>query len=76
MAKTKTPKLPTFEILFEDIGTIVLIRPITYKGKKWIEENVQTESWQWSGDSLASEPRMALGVAEGARNDGLVVTML
>lgn len=38
-------------------GTVTLIRPLTKAAKRWLQENVHSEGWQWWGDALACEPR-------------------
>jgi hypothetical protein len=42
-------------------------------GKDWITENVQTESWQWLGDTLAIESRFAAELADGMISAGLEI---
>jgi hypothetical protein len=60
------------DIIIENHGSVVLVRPITNTGHKWIDEHVDSEGWQWFGDALAVEPRYVGGLVEGAVNDGLV----
>lgn len=54
-------------------GTIVLFRPLTDQARAWIEENVQTEPWQWFGGGLCVEHRYAHDLADGMERDGLNV---
>ncbi len=54
-------------------GTIVLVTPLTAAGWSWIEERVQTEPWQWLGDSLAVEHRYAGDLVHAMRTEGLEV---
>ena len=44
-------------VAIENHGSIVLVRPLTEEAKAWLEENVETESWQWWSGALAVEPR-------------------
>jgi len=34
-----------------------LVEPKTREAKQWVNENVDSEQWQWQGDSLAIESR-------------------
>ena len=63
----------TADILIEDHGSVVLARPLTEAGKSWLDENVESEGWQWLGGALACEPRYVGVLVEGARGDGLGV---
>ena len=65
-SRSKTKKTNT-DIKIEDCGTIVMITPISRKGKKWVKENMQYESWQALGNGIASDPRMAQNVIEGMK---------
>ena len=43
-------------------------------GREWLNENVQTESWQWLGNSICcDDTNMAMSIAKGAQADGLEV---
>jgi hypothetical protein len=61
------------DIRFENHGTICIIQPLTGRGVEWVNENISYESWQQMGGGIASEPRMAQAVAEGAQEAGLTV---
>ena len=52
-------------------GTIVLLTPLTAKAGRWIDDNVEIESWQRFGDVIAVEPRYVGGLIAGAIQDGL-----
>ena len=62
------------DITINNQGTIVLITPVTNAGQVWMWSNVESESWQWVGPSLAVDQRYADAIAEGAMGDGLNVT--
>ncbi len=49
---------------FENNGTTWSIVPETKKALKWMEDNLATESWQWLGNTLVVDHRMAQGVRE------------
>jgi len=69
----KTIAVPQADLAFENGGSIVMIRPLNEVGRRWLDDNVHTESWQHFGGAIAAEPRMAVVVYDGARNDGLEV---
>jgi hypothetical protein len=46
---------------------------MTPAGREWIAENCQAESWQWMGETLNIDTRMAEDVLEGMKADGLTV---
>ena len=52
-----------FEV--RDEGTVVLIIPMTEFAKKWIDENVQVDSWQWLGQGFAVDHRCAEDLLQG-----------
>lgn len=63
----------TPDVIVHNGGTLFQFEPQTQAAKDWIEQNVQTESWQWFGGSLVVEHRYAAQLAEGMIADGLVV---
>jgi hypothetical protein len=72
MAK-KSAKKPAADLVVENAGSICMLRPTNEVGRRWIEENVQPESWQWFGGALAVEPRYIFEIVDGAESAGLVV---
>ena len=63
---TRTP-----DVLVCNEGT-VFFRPLTSRGKQWIEEHVQPDA-QWFGSTLVVEHRFAWGLAQGLKDAGLVL---
>lgn len=63
------------DILVEDHGSVVLLRPLTRAGGVWLHDNVSSEPWQWLGAALAAEPRLVQPVIAGAEADGLRVAV-
>ena len=61
------------DIKVENHGSIILFTPLTTKAKRWVNENLPLESWQWLGKSFAVEPRYADDLVSGMQNDGLKV---
>ena len=56
------------DIQIENHGSLYLFRPLNDEAKEWLEENTDG---QWWGGALAVEPRYAVGLAEGAAENGL-----
>lgn len=52
-------------------GSIVQIKPISQAATDWLDENVESEGWQWLGRSLSIEHRLAEPVIEGMLDAGL-----
>lgn len=65
------PVEPPADFALSHYGSIVLLRPLTPRCRRWIERNVATEGWQWFGGSLALECRYVDLLVEGMREDGL-----
>jgi len=53
------------------LASMVLITPVSYVGRQWIDENLQVEGWQWLGGSLAVDKRYAAPIVDGMIGDGL-----
>lgn len=49
-----------------------LIQPKSETAKQWIDENVQTEPWQWLGDSLAIDHHYIDTIATAIQEVGLI----
>ena len=64
----KTP-----DVLVNNVGTLYTFCPLTLRAQEWIDEHVQTESWQWFGHALVVEHRYAWGLAQGMKDAGLVL---
>ena len=54
-------------------GTVWQFLPLTRKGKAWVEENLNLQSWQWLGKTFSVEHRYGESIVNGMRGDGLVV---
>src|SRR5262249_55207634 len=72
-AKKSAPVVSTPDVLVANAGTVFTFCPLTARGKLWIEENVETEGWQWLGATLVVEQRYASGLAQGLVDAGLVL---
>jgi len=60
------------DVLVHDAGTLFSFCPLTPHAKTWIDEHVQREV-QWFGHVLIVERRYAWALAQGMKDDGLVL---
>ncbi|MFZ0806647.1 MAG: hypothetical protein WAN03_10715 [Candidatus Sulfotelmatobacter sp.] len=63
----------TPDVLVNNVGTLYTFCPLTLRAKEWIDEHVQDDA-QWFGHALIVEHRYALGLAQGMKDDGLVLS--
>jgi hypothetical protein len=64
----------TPDILVENHGSIVLLRPATAAGRAWLEANCDRSGYQpFTGGTLLCEPRYVADIVAGARDAGLEV---
>jgi hypothetical protein len=62
----------TPDVLVRNEGTVFLFCLLTPRAKEWIDEHVQSDT-RWFGNALVVEHRYAWGLAEGMKNEGLVL---
>lgn len=62
---------PSFDLLFENHGSLFLIRPVSPGGQSWLDENIGDDA-QVFGNAIVCEPRYVEAIFDGAMNDGLV----
>jgi hypothetical protein len=60
-------------MLVRNCGSIWQFFPLSQKASDWIDEHVETESWQWMGNSLVVDWRFGGPLLDGARAAGLKV---
>jgi hypothetical protein len=60
------------DVLIRNEGTLFLFCPLTVRAKTWITERVQPNA-QWFGNALVVEHRFARGLAQGMKDEGLVL---
>ena len=60
------------DVLVNNVGTLYTFCPLTLRAKEWIDEHVQDDA-QWFGHALIVEHRYAWGLAQGMKDDGLVL---
>lgn len=53
-----------------DQGSIVMLRPNTDAARDWLDVSVHSEPWQWQGDFLCMDHRMAQPVLDGIEEEG------
>ena len=56
----------------EDLGTLILIRPLTDRVEEWLREHV-SEDAQYFGNALVVEPRYLASLVEGMFEEGFAV---
>ena len=61
------------DLIFENHGSLFLIRPVSSAGQSWLDENVGDENTLTFGDAVVCEPRFAPDVYRGAIEAGLAV---
>jgi len=66
-------RAPSQDMLVRNCGSIWQLFPLSQKATDWINDNVETESWQWMGSSLAVDGRFVGPLLDGARAAGLKV---
>ena len=66
--------MKTSDVIVENHGSLFVIQPLTAAGREWIEENVQSEPYQWLGGGLCVEHRFAAGLVNGMIDAGLKVS--
>jgi len=63
----------TPDVLVRNEGTVFAFWTLTDRAQTWIDENVESESWQWFGDFLVVEHRYAWAVAVGMKDAGFIL---
>jgi len=66
------PSQNTPDVLVHNEGTVFLFNPLTARAKRWMEDNVHPDS-HWFGTTLVVEHRYAWTLAQGMKDDGLVL---
>lgn len=56
-------------------GSIIQFEPRTDEARAWFDENVQSEGWQWLGNRLCIEPRLADNLLQGIIEAGLTTNV-
>jgi len=61
------------DLIFENCGSLFLIRPVSPAGQSWLDENVGDENTMTFGGAIVCEPRYVEAITHGAIEAGLVV---
>jgi hypothetical protein len=61
------------DLRVDDLGSIVLLTPLTGDAQRWVDANLSVEQRQWLGGALAVEPRCVDALLDAAVADGLEV---
>jgi hypothetical protein len=61
------------DVVVRNHGTVVLFELRSPAAREWVDENVQTEPWQWLGRSLGVDHRFAGQLTDGMIDAGLEV---
>ena len=60
-------------ILVRDEGTIIMLCPANAEAQEWLDEHVEAEAWQYMGEWLCVDRRMAEPLLEGMQEAGIVL---
>lgn len=66
-------QLQQADFIIDRSGSIIGITPMNQDAREWLDENVQSEGWQWLGETLNVDIRMAGEVVAGMQAAGLNV---
>jgi hypothetical protein len=66
-------KARSCDVLVQDEGTIVLVRPVSAAARDWITQNVDPDAF-WFGGGLVVEHRYVAPLIEGMSAAGLVLS--
>lgn len=58
-------------VSFQPFSTVWSFLPVSDFAKQWIDLNVQTEPWQWSGDAFVVDHRPAKALLDYILDEGL-----
>lgn len=61
------------DFVIESHGSIVLLRPLTESGRRWVEEKVRQEGFQPIWPTVLIEPRYVTDILRGIAEAGLAV---
>lgn len=61
------------DIVVSNHGSIFVFEPHSDAARQWLDEEVESEGWQWFGESLCVSHGYALDLAQAALDAGLEV---
>jgi hypothetical protein len=62
------------DFLIADHGSIITIRPVSEGARRWLDDNVAAEPWQWFGGALGVDPRCARDLIDGIAAAGFEIS--
>ncbi len=63
------------DLIFENCGSLFLIRPVSQTGQLWLDENVGDENTLTFGGAVVCEPRYVEAIYFGAKQAGLAMQL-
>jgi hypothetical protein len=54
-------------------GTTWVLRPMNRRASRWLDNNAESEPWQWVGRALVVEWRFGRDLLTAISNDGLTI---
>jgi hypothetical protein len=70
-----SPSEPACDLIFENHGSLFLIRPLSTEAQQWLDENVGDENTLTFGGAVVCEPRYVDAIVYGAVQAGLMVSL-
>lgn len=55
------------------MGSVVGVTPMNQAAREWLDANAQAEPWQWQGETLNIDQRMAPPIIDAAVAAGFAV---
>lgn len=71
----KDAPVPQVDFVVTDQGTVIGFQPLTDGARQWTDEHVHSEPWQWMGNILWVDHRMAGGLLDGIESEGFTHTL-
>ena len=69
------PSAPVCDLIFENHGSLFLIRPVSPAGQNFLDENVGDAETLTFGGPVTCEPRYVEPIYSGAIQAGLVISL-
>lgn len=70
---TTFPKNTDIVVRFEPASTVWTFEPITDEAREWIVESISFDDWQWVGNALGVDHRLADEILQIMIDDGFRV---
>ncbi len=64
---------PPVDFQIERTGNLVRVTPMNDAAREWLDENCQTEGWEWMGPTLHVDARMAPPIVQGITDAGFTI---